>query len=178
MDIILCISDAFFIFMAWVAYPETFRLLVVMMIIFSITSIVLGVLLIAKKRRKVENIFFDFVQEPTLENEDQLIELIGKSHKTKVNYLANKLRNFYDEIEEIKLQTVDYEEFIESWVHEIKAPISLITLVLENRKNEMSELVYKRLEYARINISEDVEQILFYARLQASHVDYRLERIY
>ncbi|NLW53271.1 MAG: HAMP domain-containing histidine kinase, partial [Tissierellia bacterium] len=102
---------------------------------------------------------------------------IGKSHKAEVNHLANKLRSLTDQLDETKLQTKDYEEFIESWVHEIKTPISLVTLVLENRKKEMSELVYQRLEYARINISDDVEQILFYARLRASHVDYHLEKI-
>ena len=41
----------------------------------------------------------------------------------------------------------------------------------------MSELVYQRLEHAKININDHVEQILFYARLQAAHVDYKLERV-
>ena len=106
-----------------------------------------------------------------------MIEYIGKSHKAKVNYLANRLRRLNDQLDEAKLQKIEYEEFIESWVHDIKTPISLATLVLENRKEEMSELVFQRLEHARISISEDVEQILFYARLQASHVDYHFERI-
>ncbi len=94
-----------------------------------------------------------------------------------MNYLANKLRMLNDQLEDAKQQTIDYEEFIESWVHEIKTPISLTTLVLENRKEEMSYLAHQRLEHARINISDNVEQILFYARLQASHVDCRLERL-
>lgn len=175
--LLLCISDVFFIFLAWVAYPESFRLLVCIMIIFSITSIVFGMLFIWKNKEKQGIAFYDFFREPSLEHESELIESIGKLHKAKVNYLANKLRKLNDQLDEAKLQTIDYEEFIESWVHEIKTPISLVTLVLENRKEEMSELVYQRLEYARINISDVVEQILFYARLQASHVDYRLERM-
>lgn len=175
--ILFCISDAFFIFLAWVAYPETFRLLVGIMIIFSFISIVFGMILVWKRQENQDRAFYDFFREPSQEHESELIKSIGKLHKAKVNYLANKLRRLNDQLEEIKLQTMDYEEFIESWVHEIKAPISLVTLVLENRKEEMSELVYQRIEHARINISDDVEQILFYARLQASHVDYRLERI-
>lgn len=175
--LLLCISDAFFIFLAWVAYPETFRLLVCIMIIFSFTSIVFGMLIVWKRQEKQDKAFYDFFREPSLEHEYELIESIGKLHKAKVNYLANKLRRLNDQLVEAKLQTIDYEEFIESWVHEIKTPISLVTLVLENRKEEMSKLVYQRLEHARINISDDVEQILFYARLQASHVDYHLERI-
>lgn len=106
-----------------------------------------------------------------------MIESIGKSHKAKINQLANKLRSLTDQLDESKLQTLNYEEFIESWVHEIKTPISLATFVLENRKDEMSELVYQRLQHSRVNINDNVEQILFYARLQASHVDYHLERV-
>lgn len=175
--ILLSISNAFFIFLAWTAYPETFGLLVGIMIIFSTTSIVVGMLLFWKGQEKQDKAFYDLFREPSPEHECELIESIGKLHKAKVNYLANKLRRLNDQLDEARLQTIDYEEFIESWVHEIKTPISLVTLVLENRKKEMSELVYQRLEYARINISDDVEQILFYARLQASHVDYHLVKI-
>lgn len=175
--LLLCISDIFFLFLAWLAYPETFGLLVGIMVIFSVISIVFGMLLVWKKQSKQNRAFYDFIREPSPEHECRLIESIGDSHKEEVNYLANKLRIQNDQLDDAKLQSINYEEFIESWVHEIKTPISLATFVLENRKEEMSKLVYQRLEHARINISYDVEQILFYARLQASHVDYRLERV-
>ncbi len=174
--LLLCISDTFFIFLAWLAYPETFQVLVGIMVIFSVTSFVIGMLFVRKKKLNGEKAFYDFLREPSQERESRLIESIGALHKEKVNYLANKLRMLNDQLNDAKLQSIDYEEFIESWVHEIKTPISLVTLVLENRKEEMSKLVYQRVEHARININDDVEQILFYARLQASHVDYRLER--
>ncbi len=174
--LLLSISNGFFIFLAWTAYPETFGILVGIMIIFSITMIFIGILLAFRMKTKKDKAFYDFLREPSPEYENYLIKSIGELHKEKVNYLANKLRILNDQLAETKLQSMDYEEFIESWVHEIKTPISLATLVLENRKEEMSELVYQRLEHARVNISDDVEQILFYARLQASHVDYRLER--
>ncbi|MBU5675272.1 sensor histidine kinase [Alkaliphilus sp. MSJ-5] len=175
--LLLCISDVFFLFLAWLAYPETFGLLVGIMVIFSVISIVFGMLLVCKKQAKQNKAFYDFLREPSPEHECQLIESIGDSRKEEVNYLANKLRMQNDQLDDAKLQSINYEEFIESWVHEIKTPISLATFVLENRKEEMSKLVYQRLEHARINISDDVEQILFYARLQASHVDYRLESV-
>ena len=175
--VLLCISATFFIFLAWVAYPETFTLLVGIMIIFSISSIVIGMMIARKRQEKHDRAFYHFFREPSEDNERELIQSIGKLHKAKVNYLANKLRSLNDQFDKTALQMVDYEDFIESWVHEIKTPISLMTLVLENRKEEMSELVYQRIEHARFNINDNVEQILFYARLQASHVDYRLEKI-
>ncbi|WP_431027030.1 sensor histidine kinase [Lysinibacillus sp. LZ02] len=175
--LLLCINTAFFIFLAWVAYPETFKLLVGIMIIFSAASIVLGELFVRKSQTKQDKVFYKFLREPSLEQESVLIQSIGEIHKEKVNDLANKLRMLNDQLDEVKLQSRDYEEFIESWVHEIKTPIALFNFVLQNRKEEMSELVYQRLEHARININDHVEKILFYARLQAVHVDYKLERV-
>lgn len=175
--LLLSLNCAFFIFLAWVAYPETFELLVGIMIIFSAGSIVLGMLLVTKGQVKKDKVYYTFLREPSPEHECTLIKSIGELHKEKVIDLANKLRMLNDQLDEVKLQTLDYEEFIESWVHEIKTPISLATLVLQNRKEEMSELVYQRLEHARINISDNVERILVYARLQAYHVDYHFERI-
>ncbi|MCR8645931.1 sensor histidine kinase [Paenibacillus sp. N1-5-1-14] len=175
--LLLSLNGAFFTFLAWVAYPETFELLVGIMFIFTAASIVLGMLLVRKGQVKKDKAYYTFLREPSPEHECALIKSISEMHKEKVNYLANKLRMLNDQLDEVKLQTLDYEEFIESWVHEIKTPVSLATLVLQNRKEEMSELVYQRLEHARINISDNVERILFYARLRASHVDYHLERI-
>lgn len=175
--LLLLINNAFFILLAWVAYPETFNLLVSLMVIFSMMSIMLGMLFVWKENRKQNKVFYDFLREPTWVKERALIESIGEIHKEKINKLATTLRMLNNQLDEIKLRSFDYEMFIESWVHEIKTPISLLNFVLKNRKEEMSELVYQRIEHTRIKINDNVEQILFYARLQATHVDYKLEKI-
>lgn len=69
-----------------------------------------------------------------------------------------------------------YEEYVEVWVHEIKVPLSLLSFVLDNRKEEMSPLVYGRMVHAGNRIWEDVTRILYYSRLEASHRDLRFER--
>lgn len=174
--LLIAIINVFFIFLAWVTYPETFKLLIGIMIVFSVSSSIVSLFILWKKERKRDKVFYVFLKEPTLAQENRLIETVGELHKEKINYLANKLRTLDDKLDEGGLQIAEYEEFIENWVHEIKTPISLATLVLENRKEEMSPLVYKRLEHARININDGIERILFYARLKAAHIDYRLER--
>jgi len=40
----------------------------------------------------------------------------------------------------------------------------------------MTDQVYKRFEHVRREISEEVDRILYYARSQSDHVDYRFER--
>lgn len=175
--LLLCVNSGFFIFLAWVAYPETFKLLVLQMLIFTFVTIWIGLLFTWKKQRKQRNIFYQFLKEPSTEHETKLLQVLGGTHKKPIHDLANQLRHLFDELQEAKYQSLEYETFIESWVHEIKTPLSLLHFILQNRKDEMSSLVYQRLDHANITIHDHVERILFYAKLQAVHVDYSLKKV-
>ena len=76
---------------------------------------------------------------------------------------------------EQQLKVANYESYIENWVHEIKKPLSLMTLLLDNRKDEMSPLVHTRMLYVRDHTRQNVEQILYFSRLGAVHKDYYFE---
>ncbi len=41
-----------------------------------------------------------------------------------------------------------------------------MTFVLDNRNDEMSSAAYRRLEYVQTNIEENVERMLYYARIK------------
>lgn len=51
-----------------------------------------------------------------------------------------------------------------------------MTLLLDNRKDEMSPLVHTRMLYVRDHTRQDIEQILYFSRLGATHKDYSLSR--
>lgn len=175
--VLLCVNSGFFIFLAWVAYPESFKLLVLMMLIFTFVTILIGVLVTWKKQQKQRKTFYQFLREPSAEHEAKLVQVLGDIHKKSLHDLANQLRHLHDELQEAKYQSLEYETFIESWVHEIKTPLSLLNFVLQNRQDEMSPLVYQRLDHANITIHDYVERILFYAKLQAVHVDYSFKKV-
>ena len=88
--------------------------------------------------------------------------------------LCGKL--FNKEIQQ-KLKIADYENYIEKWAHDIKKPLSLMTLLLDNRKGEMSPLVHTRMLYVRDYARQSVEQILYFSRLGAVHKDYCFEQL-
>ena len=52
-----------------------------------------------------------------------------------------------------------------------------MTLLLDNRKNEMSNMVHQRMLYVRDQTRQDIEQILYFSRLGATHKDYYFEKI-
>lgn len=80
-------------------------------------------------------------------------------------YLLEELGQQLNEKEKRKKQLEtekkEQEEYVETWVHEIKTPIALAALLLDNRKEEMSREVYQRMRYVNVKLQEYVEQIFF-----------------
>lgn len=77
-----------------------------------------------------------------------------------------------EEMQQEQEKRREYEEYIEGWAHEIKVPLSLFTLLLENRRQGIDEKLYPRLSYVNQQMMECVQQIVYYARLKAVHKDY------
>ncbi|HEQ4179285.1 TPA: sensor histidine kinase [Streptococcus pyogenes] len=82
----------------------------------------------------------------------------------------NKYQN--DELADARLQNKEYREYIESWVHEIKTPITSARLIVENEKNDLTLRIDDELR--KINIY--VEQVLYYARSTNVEKDFIVER--
>lgn len=175
--LILIITDLLFIFLAWLAYPETFKVLVALMIVFTLAMISLSIFIIVRKQKIIEAAFQDFLLEPNETNEERLCHVSPKTHWSYIRRMGSVIRSYQAELNEQVIELADYENYIEGWVHEIKKPLSLMTLVLDNRCDEMSPLVRQRMLHIRDQMLGDVERILFFARLGAAHKDYIFEPI-
>jgi len=65
----------------------------------------------------------------------------------------------------------DYREYIESWVHEIKAPITSVALMCENHKSEVTRNIAKE----NGKIENYVDRTLYYARSDEVYKDYIIQ---
>lgn len=173
--ITLVCLDLFFVFLAWVAYPGDFLNLVGLMIFVSFVALVIPFACAIHRRSKIDTAFRRFLLEPDDTNEYLLCESTPASMHTYIHELAHHLRTQLEYVNEQQLKITDYESYIENWVHEIKKPLSLMTLLLDNRKDEMSPLVHTRMLYVRDHTRQNVEQILYFSRLGAVHKDYYFE---
>ncbi|MBU3146126.1 HAMP domain-containing sensor histidine kinase [Clostridium sp. CF012] len=79
-----------------------------------------------------------------------------------------------DELYEGKKENVD---FINSWVHEIKTPISVCRLVIESSMYKSKEETLSNLEDEIDHIENYVEQALYYSRLDSFSKDYLINEI-
>lgn len=171
------ILTAFFIFLAWVAYPEVFAVLVGVMVMGSLLLIVFPIGFSMRKEAAIQSAFRLFLMEPDLENEQSFYHLLPRRNRILVQKLGETLREKEDCLTQQALEVSDYETYIEEWVHEIKKPLSLLTLVLDNRAEEMSAIVSQRTTHARNEIQNDVERILYFSRLRTVHRDYLFEQV-
>ena len=126
------------------------------------------------KRRKA---FFDYLEDPSSSNLLNVQILSGDREKEQFAVMGERLKGDRQKLQEEQRQREDYEEYIEMWAHEIKVPLSLLTLMLDNRKEEMSQTVYQRLVYVASQIQDNVTQMLYYARLGAVHKDFLWEEV-
>lgn len=84
-------------------------------------------------------------------------------------------------IEEVKLaqeKQEEYKEYIESWVHEIKAPITGISLLCENGKNRERLLKesFRKISTENQKIENYVDMVLYYARSENVYKDYMIQK--
>lgn len=66
----------------------------------------------------------------------------------------------------------DYREYIESWVHEIKAPITSAALMCENHKSAVTRNIAVEIG----KIENYVDRTLYYARSDAVYKDYIIQK--
>ena len=77
-----------------------------------------------------------------------------------------------DEIAEYRNSSVEYKEYIETWVHEIKTPIAISKLIIDNNSSEELESIEAELD----RVENYIEQALFYARSDNANEDYIIKK--
>lgn len=175
--LLILILDLFFMFLAWLLRPEAFAGVSLMALLFSLLVFAVGFGTEYFRQKKILAFLLSFLEHPDEDAERQLLGAADPCWHPVIRSLSGQLREQREAVSEKQLELNDYQEFIEGWTHEIKTPLSLATLVLDNHKEEMSPYIHRRLEHVRRSIEGDVERILYYARLQAEHMDYRFESV-
>jgi signal transduction histidine kinase len=127
-------------------------------------------------KRKKEAII-DFIENPDFHEEKACLSLLSAGEKELINLIGEKLRIKEEQIKNQDLKLKEYEEYIETWAHEIKTPLALMTFLLDNRKEEILPQIYQRLEYTRSKMQEDIERMLYYSRVKSEHLDYIFTKI-
>jgi signal transduction histidine kinase len=77
-------------------------------------------------------------------------------------------KNMNENVKYFKNKQIEYREYIETWVHEIKTPIASTKLILENNESEIASKV----SYEIKKIEGFIEQVLYYSKSEDVSKDY------
>ena len=77
-------------------------------------------------------------------------------------------KSMHEKVKHYKDEQIEYREYIETWVHEIKTPIASAKLILENDNSNLSEII----NYEMKRVEGFIEQVLYYARSSDVSKDY------
>lgn len=93
-----------------------------------------------------------------------------RSYEGQIIYevLEETNRAMHEHVNEYKIMQSEYREYIEAWVHEIKTPIAITKLVVENSEGKIKTVI----ENQSKKIEGYVEQVLYYSRSTDVNEDY------
>lgn len=77
-------------------------------------------------------------------------------------------KSMLEQIGEIRRERLEYKEYIEQWIHEIKTPIAAMKLLCENHRMDFTRELLTELE----KTNRFTEQALYYARSEHTEKDY------
>lgn len=89
----------------------------------------------------------------------QLLKMAGKS--------------MLEQIGEVRRERLEYKEYIEQWIHEIKTPITAMKLLCENHRTDWTKELLLELE----KTNRFTEQALYYARSEHTEKDYSVREM-
>ncbi|MBZ9621813.1 sensor histidine kinase [Clostridium sp. FP2] len=92
----------------------------------------------------------------------------------KLNSILKEIsRDMHENVKKYKDMQVEYREYIETWVHEIKTPIASTKLIIENNRDEVTN----KIDFQIDRIEGFVEQVLYYSRSEDVSKDYIIKQI-
>ena len=84
------------------------------------------------------------------------------------NVLKETNKDMHENVNKYKNMQLEYKEYIETWVHEIKTPIASTKLIIENNENPTTDKINLEIK----KVEGFIEQVLYYSRSSDVSKDY------
>ena len=146
-----------------------------LVIMYMVFALIIGIILVSydylRKDRFYKKLVSDIkkldkaylisstIEEPTFYDGKILYECLYDINKSMIENIS-KLEN----------QNNDFKEYIEMWIHEVKLPLSSISLIIHNNKDKFDKSVLEQIK----KIDKYVDEILYYSRSENSEKDYMI----
>lgn len=175
--LLILLIDGFCIFLLWIVDARALGRLSRFVCLFSILLFMMTLFFVFFHERKKEKVFQEFLAQPDRVRRERLLSTVSLQERLQLEKFLALLEAQQTQLIQMKDALHDYEEYVEGWAHETKTPLSLFTMLLDNRQDELPLEFSRKLNYVRSQLHEDVTQMLYYARLKSSTKDYRFAQL-
>ena len=175
--LVLLAFDLFTAVLLWLSDVRMFQALILLYILATVLLFFILSFLLIKTERKKSSAYKAFIANPKTDTELELLHLSSASEKESIEKMADTLYQKQAEIGKLNSLLAEYEDYVEKWAHEIKLPLSLLSLLLDNQSDQLPEDTAFKLDYVKNQIQENVSQILFYYRVKSEKNDFLFEDI-
>lgn len=172
INIIIRIVSFIIILLILLAFKVTLSAILAITFIYLASFLI--ELIITYYRKKT--FYHDF--KTNLDNLDQkylIVETLKDPNFLEGKILTNSLyeidKSMIEKINEYKKMSEDFKEYVELWIHEVKLPVSALTLMLHNKKED------KKLQEQLSRLDNYLEQILYYVRSENAEKDYLIKPV-
>lgn len=91
--------------------------------------------------------------------------------------LKESNKSVIEEIHLLEAEQKDYREYIESWVHDAKIPVTAIELICDNQTGACEKALARKIRPELGKIENYIESALFYARSDFVYQDYLMKEL-
>lgn len=119
----------------------------------------------------------ELIQSPYEDAQSLLPRAQNSEQKLYLELFKRLMKQHQKQLETLYKQKKEHEEYIMSWVHEIKLPITSSRLLIENYEEKSIDDLINKLEDELDKIEDYVEQALYYSRVDSFANDYFITEI-
>lgn len=155
-------------------FKISISLIVAITFIYFLAFILIFFINIIRKKR-----FFDeFLNNLNLLDKKYLIlETINKPSFYEGEILCQSLyeinKSMMENVNMNKKEIENFKEYIEMWIHEVKIPISSLTLLYHNHKSEFNKTFFEQVK----KLDNYIDQVLYYVRSNYIEEDFHIKKL-
>lgn len=174
IDLIIILVTYIIILLMLLVFKTSHNLIIATTFIFFLMTIML-VLIDFFRKKKFYDEFLNNLNR--LDKKYLILETLTKPNFLEGELLYHSLyeidKSMIENIKIIEKEVNDFKDYIEMWIHEVKIPISSLTLLCHNHKNILSKNYFAQVK----KLDNYIDQVLYYVRSNYTEKDFAIRKI-
>lgn len=171
----LTYTSVIIIFLLYLISPEGFPGLLWFLALYLVIDLAITGFVRFQRRQRSREAVQEYLAD-NAEDTGEASAMVSSEITPVFERLSQALKDANTEIQTLKARAGEERLLLERWVHEVKTPLALFLLLLENEKDQLDPETYNEFHRLREELEMQVMQILYYGKMDATHPDERFEK--